>query len=68
MIKKIFEAGDFYAILSDIVESNTIDPSLPRLFYLVKPKLLALTPSPPKVSKNCTPSRALVATTRLNMF
>ena len=31
-------------------------------FYLVKPKLLALPPSPPKVSKNCTLSGALVTT------
>ena len=35
------------------------------LFYLVKLKLLVLPPSPPKVSKNCTLSEALVATARL---
>ena len=34
MIKKIFEAGDFYAILSDIVESNTNDMMASFLFLV----------------------------------
>ena len=40
-------------------------PHPPPFFYLVKPKLLALPPLPPKVSKNCTLSGALVTTVRL---
>ena len=38
-------------------------PLPPPLFYLVK--FLALPPLPPKVSKNCTLSGALVTTVRL---
>ena len=33
---------------------------LPPTFYLVKPKLLALPPPPPKVSKNCILSGDLI--------
>ena len=40
-------------------------PLPPPLFYLVKPKLLAFPPLPPKVSKSCTLSGALALTVRL---